>query len=166
VLVIMAGIGLIDYFAMLLMPATILFSPAEINPFMPDAVQIAVACTILFLAGGSLFQWLIIAFDRSGRGFFFTLFLILIVLVHLVGSYFQIDYLLAFTPSNHFGHWFKNEPSQNLAAMVTLYALILLVTQVWTHRRIAAMNRIVLGKLRAMNVADDPRGVAAGEASS
>ena len=30
--------------------------------------------------------------------------------------------------------------------MVVLYAIILLVTQIWTHRRIAAMNRIVLGK--------------------
>jgi hypothetical protein len=173
VLVIMAGIGLIDYFAMLLMPATRLFTPDEINRFMPDALQISVACTLLFLAAGSLFQWLIIAFDRSGRGFFFTLLMLLVLPLHLAGNYFQIEFLVALTPSGHFGYWFKNEPSQNLAAMGTIYAVILFVTQIWTHRRIASMNRIVLGKLRAMNVISDPwpvesgeRGVAAGEAGS
>ena len=150
VLVIMACIGLADYFAMLVLPATRLFTPYEISEFLPDAFRMALACTILFLGAGSLFQWIIIAFDKSGRGLFFTLSVLLIVPADLAGRYFQIDFLRALTPSDHFGHWFNEEPSQNLLAMVTVYAAILLVTQVRTHRRIAAMNRVVDNKLRTM----------------
>ena len=93
VLVIMAGLGLIDYFAMLVVPARTTFTPDQVNQFVSEAAQIAVACSILFLAAGSLFQWLIIAFDRSGRGFFFTLLVLLILPVHLAGVYFQIGFL-------------------------------------------------------------------------
>ncbi|HEV8060779.1 MAG TPA: hypothetical protein VGP68_12945 [Gemmataceae bacterium] len=165
VLVIMAGLGLIDYFAMLVVPARTVFAPDEVNRFMPEAIQIAVACTTLFLAAGSLFQWLIIAFDRSGRGFFFTLLVLLVMPVHLAGYYFHIGFLLALAPSDHFRHWFSPkdpEPAQSLIPMIGFYAVILLLTQVWTHRRIAAMNRVVLGKLRTMGVKSEEWGVDSG----
>jgi hypothetical protein len=153
VLVIMAAIGLVDYFALVVGPSAFVFPPAAVTQFLPEAIQIGVACTVLFLAAGSLFQWMVVAFERSGRSLFFTLVLLLILPADLAGRYYRVDFLISLTPSGQFGHWFHDEPSQSLYAMVALYAAILLVTQLGTHRAIAAMSRIVAGKLELMQVA-------------
>ena len=153
VLVIIAGIGLFDYLGLVILPAIFVFTPVTVSQFLPEAIQIGVACSILFLAVGSLFQFMLVAFESNGRSLFFTLLLLLILPVDLAGRYYRIDFLVSLTPSGQFGYWFHDEPSQSLFAMVAVYAAILLLTQVGTHRVIGAMSRIVAGKLERMQVA-------------
>jgi hypothetical protein len=155
-LVIFALLGLVDYFGMLLLPAGTLFGTAEIRQFLPDATRMALTCIILFLSAGSLFQWLLIEFERSGRSLFFTLLVTLIVPVDLAGRFFQLDYLVALSPSGHFGHWLTEQPTEGLFAMLGLYSFILVVSQYWTQRRIAAMNRAVDEKLQQMLGSGEP----------
>jgi hypothetical protein len=155
-LVILALVGLIDYFLMLILPAQLLFPLEQLNQFLPEAVRMATICTLVFLAGGSLFQLVAIVFDRSGRSLYFILLVLLIVPLDLTGRYYHVDILLGATPSGQFGWWLAGESSRLAWPVLVLYAALLLFTQYWIYRGLAAMNRTVERKLRGMKI-EPPR---------
>jgi hypothetical protein len=150
--VIFACIGVIDFFGMVVAPARLHFTPEEMSAFIPNATRMALLCFVLTCMYGSLYQWIVIAFNRTGRGFFISIVLLLILPADLIGRYYHIEQLVSLTPVCHFEASFKDRPSTNYAPVVIAYAIMALVALYWTYRRQTAMGRVVVNKLRKMDI--------------
>jgi hypothetical protein len=72
--------------------------------------------------------------------------------VHIVGSYYGLNKVLACSASAHFRHWLTGLPPLNPLPVLGLYGLLFAATALSLYGRIHRLERIVDGKLRLMGV--------------
>ena len=78
---------------------------------------------------------------------------LLVVLPHLVGRYYQLDYVLALSPSAQFGRWLTSpEENLELAPLLILYSLLLAVCWFALRRWMRQSAWVVDHRLRQMGV--------------
>ena len=151
-----ALLGAFDFCVMLVLPGRLQVSADAWQQFLPAAAQMTLlGCIIIFMLG-SLYQWIALAFNRAGRGFFLSFVLLLILPADLVARYLSLPWLSAMTPVSHFEAWFKDNPSNDMMPVALLYLGLGLVTTYWIFRRQSAMNRVVGVKLTKMGLGSNP----------
>ena len=82
-----------------------------------------------------LYQWIALAFNRAGRGFFISFLLILVLPADLSGRYFHNEWLISMTPVGHFNAWFHDRPTNDMLPVCLLYLTIGLIAMYRTHWR-------------------------------
>ncbi len=150
--VLFAMIGAVDFYLMLALPARGLVSPENLEFFLKGAAQMTLLSSIIIFMCGALYQWIALAFNRAGRGFFISFLLLLVLPADLSGRYFHNEWLISMTPIGHFDAWLHDRPTTDMLPVCLLYLTIGLIATYRTHRRQRAMNRIVDIKLNKMGV--------------
>ena len=115
-------------------------------------MQMTLLCSIIIFMCGALYQWIAIAFNRAGRGFFISSLLLLVLPADLSGRYFRNEWLISMTPVGHFDAWLHDRPTVDMLPVCLLYLTIGLIAMYRTHWRQRAMSRIVDIKLEKMGV--------------
>jgi hypothetical protein len=118
---------------------------------VPICGAVALTC-MLILAFGTLHQRAVLLAGRNGSAVFFLFILILDGPMHLVGQYYGLDKVLAFSPSAHFLRWKDGNPPLSLLPVLGLYGLLFVLTAVSLYGRLHRLERIVDDKLRLMGV--------------
>jgi hypothetical protein len=147
-----ALIGVVGFTLMIALPARNQFSADLLGQFSTSAVQMTLLSCILIGMSGSLYQWIAIAFNRAGRGYFISFLLLLILPADLLGRYFHNEWLVTMTPIGHFQAWFSERPTIDMLPVSLLYLTIGVIAMYRIHWRQKAMNRIVDIKLEKMGV--------------
>ena len=143
-------IGLASLIVFVLIPAGLEEGFDKVRASGPQVLRIIVVTLLLLLSLGTLRQWCVAVGGRSGRGVFFTLGLILMLPVYLVGLYFQSDEVEAFSPIGHFVHWFNQGEPLNPLPLLLVYGTLLILTWVLLRRYVARVEKVVVRKLQLM----------------
>jgi hypothetical protein len=113
----------------------------------------ATAMVLLLLTFGTLHQCCVLLAGRSGTVTVFLLGMILVVLPHLVGRYYQLDLLLAVSPSAQFVRWLAYPTEKlNLLPLLVLYGLLLAGAWLALRRWMRRLAQVVDHKLQRMGV--------------
>ncbi len=145
-------IGMVALLLFVLLPAEAQEGLANLKTDRSIIVSLLIVTTLLVLSFGTVYQWFVSVAGRAGRGAFTTLVAILVAPFHILGYYYHNDFLLALTPSAHFGAWLGGGSPPNLVPLVLLYGLILLGSGTLLRQRMRHAEKIVDGKLANMGV--------------
>jgi len=115
-------------------------------------VSVVTVMVVLTLSLGTLYEWLVAMAGRTGTGLFLTLLLLLVVPCHVVGYNYEIEWLLALTPSAHFASWFSSSRPPSALPLLALYGVILALSFLAVRRRVIRLERSVDRKLEHMGV--------------
>jgi hypothetical protein len=143
----MGGVGL---FLLVLLPQGMEEGFAKLEA--SQALGILGVTTLLLMTLGTVYQWFISIAGRSAKGAFLTFLMILIVPFHILGYYYQINLLLALSPSAHFLSWFQESPPPALLPLFVAYGGLLVLMWWSLRRRVARMSAVVDEKLVQMGV--------------
>jgi len=99
-----------------------------------------------------MYQWCVALAGRNGKGVFGTLVLFLVVPAHIVGYYYNVQILLALTPSAHFASWFSGSVPPSLVPLVSAYGVGLYFIWLSFRRSMSRMQDVVQQKLELMGV--------------
>jgi hypothetical protein len=109
---------------------------------------------LLIVSLGTLFQ--LLAALLSGRTglttLFLTILLVLLVPPHVLGYYYQIDWLSALSASAHVVSWSNNTAAPSLWQLVGLYIAIFIFSWVGLRRWMSYLGQTVDRKLQSMGV--------------
>ncbi len=99
--------------------------PLGQGPNWPVVVPPAVATVVLILAFGTMHQCFVFLAGRSGTVTSLLAGALLVVLPDIVGRYYQLDYVLALSPSAQFVHWLTSPAEVQLTPVGILHGLLL-----------------------------------------
>jgi hypothetical protein len=148
----LCAIGILCLLLLVVLPAGLQEGFDQLRASGTVIASVAVTTTLLMLSLGTLHQWFAFIAGQSGRAVLVTILVIIILPLHLLGEYYQSEFLLALTPSAHFGRWFSGRPLPHLEYMLTVYAGILLWCWLSLRRRIGRLEKIIDRKLQIMGV--------------
>src|SRR5262249_54469437 len=114
--------------------------------------EILLVTAVLVLSLGSLYQWFAYVAGPGGAGAYLTVVPMLVVPIHLIGHYYDNDWLLSLSPSAHFVNWFSGAAPLAIAPVVALYGLIFVVMRFVLQRRLRQLEIAVDNKLKHMGV--------------
>jgi hypothetical protein len=152
VLIILCTIGILCLLLLVVLPAGLQEGFAQVRESGAVIASVAVTTTLLMLSLGTLHQWFAFIAGQSGRAVLVTILVIIILPLHLLGEYYQSDFLLTLTPSAHFGRWFSGRTLPHLEYMLAVYVGLLLWCWLSLRRRIGRLQKIIDRKLQKMSV--------------
>jgi hypothetical protein len=119
----------------------------------PLVVWMTASMVMLTLTYGVFHQWMVFLAGRAGSSLTVTVILLTVVLPHVFGSYYDIGWLMALSPSFHFGTWLVNPalPSDPIP-MLAVHGLVLVLVWSSLRWRLRRLEEIVDKKLRWMGV--------------
>jgi hypothetical protein len=110
--------------------------------------------TVLLLSLGTVYQWLVFIGGRYGKTAFILLLLLVDVLPHSLGQYYDWPWLLSLSPTANMVRWFEPtlSPPVEPLLLVLAYGAVLLLAW-WSLRgRVRRLERAVDRKLEQMGV--------------
>jgi hypothetical protein len=141
---------------LVLLPAAYHHGWNNVAAVMPEMLWVTATMVIMIVSLGILYQWIVLLAGRGGLGTMLTLVSLAVVVPHLVGEYYQIDWVTAFSPSAHFSGWLfgrlLNKPLLNPVPMLAAYMALGLLLEVSLRRRLSRLGRQVDRKLEQMGV--------------
>jgi hypothetical protein len=152
VLLTFAAIGLLVFVLLVVLPE------ASANGWGTGAldrdvlVPAAAVTTVLLLSLGMLYQWFVFIAGRFGKTAFVLLLMLVDLVPHIVGSSYNLPWVLALSPSAHAVRWLEPSIGQPLAplSLLALYGTALVAAWWSLRRRLDRLESAVDHKLRQM----------------
>ncbi len=155
VLLAFALIGLLVYGLLVLLPEWQANGPTPLEEERTVLVLAPSVTTVLLLSLGTLYQWFVFIAGRFGKTAF-VLFLMLIDLVpHIVGSYYDLPWLLTLSPSAQAVRWLQPNVGEPLSPLplLAVYGAALVVAWLSLRRRLNRLEEVVDRRIRQMRTA-------------
>jgi hypothetical protein len=137
---------------LVLLPAGLQDGFAPIRRSGPVLASVVITTTLLMLTFGTLHQWFVFIAGRNGKAALATLMVIIILPLQLVGEYYHSAFLLALSPTAHFGRWLSGGYLPHLEYLLVVCAGLLLWSWLALRRRIRRLEEITDQKLLQMGV--------------
>jgi hypothetical protein len=147
------AIGLVNLVLFVLAPAVRADGQQALQDAAPVLASATALLVMLTLTFGTLHQWLVFVAGRGGLGTMTTLIALVIAMPHVVGYYYELDWLLLFSPSYHVNHWFVDpRPVKELGPLVAEYGAMFLAAWLALHQGLRQLESVVHRKLQEMGV--------------
>jgi hypothetical protein len=153
VLITFGAIGILGLLLLVLLPAGRQEGFAAVGESGPVIASVLVTTTLLLLTLGTLHQWFVFIAGRTGKAALVSFLAIITLPLHVLGEYYQNEFLLALCPTAHFARWFTGSTLPHLEYMLAVYGGLLLWSWVSLRRRITRLEQIIDRKLQQMGVA-------------
>ncbi|HEY2837737.1 MAG TPA: hypothetical protein VGJ26_01210 [Pirellulales bacterium] len=125
-------------------------TPISQSDLMQSTIRMLVATTVVLLALGSLFQWLL-SIGQAGGVMFIGMVAMFSVVPHLAGAYLDSELLVAASPSGQFASWlFQVPPTLRVEPLLVVYGAMFVITQRLNARRISLGIAAVKRKIEIM----------------
>jgi len=151
VLLTFAVLGIVNLLLLVVLPvvrANGVGAAAEVGAVL---TWMTVTTPVMLVTYGVCHQWVIYLAGRSGTTLAVPVLLGAVLAPHLVGFYYDLEWLMCLSPSYHFGKWVTATPSQPVV-MLALHGLVLVLVWSSLRWRLRRMGEIVDKKLRWMGV--------------
>lgn len=135
-----------------LLPFALQSGVAAIQASRLPILTMCAVTSLLLLSLGTVYQWFVFIGGRNGKGIFLSLVLILTVPFHIVGYYYQIQFMYAIAPSAHFVHWLRGMGYLTPVPLLILYSLLFVLARISLTRRLHGLEAVVDRKLETMGV--------------
>jgi hypothetical protein len=149
-LITMCAVGMLAFALFVVLPAGLQEGWGAIQGSGRSMVEILLVTAVLVLSLGSLYQWFAYVAGPGGAGAYLTVVPMLVVPIHLIGHYYDNDWLLSLSPSAHFVNWFSGAAALAIAPVVAVYGLIFVVMRFVLRRRLRQLETAVDNKLKHM----------------
>ena len=157
-LVTFSVIGVLGLGFLLIVPAGLAVGWEKVADGEAEWIGIAGLTVLLILTWGTVWQWCLLIMGRRGGGLFASLLTLTVVIPHMLGRYYQKDWLLAATPSAVYLNWVVPESPLAFGGrlpwipLMAGYALLLVATWLDLHRRLGRAEKVVDHQLLEMGV--------------
>jgi hypothetical protein len=152
-LITFCAIGILCLLLLVLLPAGVQEGFTPLRKDGPVIAFVAITTTLLLLTLGTLYQWFVFIAGRNGKTVFVSCVAILILPPHLLGEYYQNEFLLGLTPTAHIANWLSGSRLAHVEYMLAGYAALLLGSWLSLRRRMGHLERVIDRKLQTMGVA-------------
>jgi len=153
------GIGIMNLLLFVVGPVLWAVGRQPLQEAWPVLVSAMATMVVLVLAFGALDQWIMFLAGRGGLGMLTTLIALVVAIPHLVGHYYELEWLLILSPSYHVGRWFSDPvPLDNLVPLLGVYGAVWLLASFSLRRRMRRLERAVNKKLQQMGALQGKQG--------
>jgi hypothetical protein len=151
-LVVIAAMGVVALLGLVILPEAIREGWEGIAAQQATIVRVGLTTPLLILALGTLSQWLAFRDGRFSKSVAFQIIIPFVILSHVLGAYFQSDFVLSLTPTAHYADWLMGWPQHNVAPMLIAFGLAFALLWIALGRRLSAAARHVDRQLAGMGI--------------
>jgi hypothetical protein len=157
VLLTFAAIGVATYVGLVILPEWLANGAEHIEDERAVLMLAPAVTTVLLLSLGTLYQWFVFIAGRYGKTAFVLFLLMVDILPHALGRYYELPLVVALSPSAHFIGWIEPKSATSAELLSPLPLLVVyggaLIATWWSlRRRIGRLEAVVDRRLQLMGV--------------